>query len=195
MESVPKNSAERKYQKNITLRKKPRMEGIELEEREEGFRPTTPVWWEVAMFRILNAIMVIFFLTATVKLQSDDNACLWIPAFLVPAFLSSVVAMKPQLSGRRFCSHLVIMLSTQSVCGGRPGWSSTPPSPSCWPLSGPSSWSGPSMQRGTLSTWRLGRRGRILSLSILFSMRRAGRAWCRALIILAFLPAYRWLKS
>ena len=78
------------------------MEEMELEQREDGFKPTTPVWWEVAMFRILNGIMVVFFLTATVKLQSDDNACLWIPAFLVPAFLSTVVAMKPQLSGRMF---------------------------------------------------------------------------------------------
>ena len=82
------------------------MEEMECIEREEGFKSPTPVWWEVVVFRILNAIMVIFFLAATVKLQSDDNACLWIPAFLVPAFLSTVVAMKPQLSGRRsIASH------------------------------------------------------------------------------------------
>ena len=34
-----------------------------------------------------------FFLAATVKLQEDDNACLWIPTFLVPAFLSTIVAV------------------------------------------------------------------------------------------------------
>ena len=58
-----------------------------------------PAWWEMAVFRFLNAIMVVFFLTAVVKLQSDDNACLWVPTFLVPAFLSTIVAVKPQLSG------------------------------------------------------------------------------------------------
>ena len=36
---------------------------------------------------------VMFFLAATVKLQEDDNACLWIPTFLVPAFLSTIVAV------------------------------------------------------------------------------------------------------
>ena len=58
-----------------------------------------PAWWEIAVFRFLNAIMVVFFLTAVVKLQSDDNSCLWTPTFLVPAFLSTIVAVKPQLSG------------------------------------------------------------------------------------------------
>eukprot|EP00090_Calanus_glacialis_P000377 TRINITY_DN10227_c0_g1_i1.p1 TRINITY_DN10227_c0_g1~~TRINITY_DN10227_c0_g1_i1.p1 ORF type:complete len:231 (-),score=65.03 TRINITY_DN10227_c0_g1_i1:72-680(-) len=66
--------------------------------REEEGKTIAPVWWEVAMFRILNAIMVIFFLSAVVKLRTDDNACLWIPTFLVPAFLSTIVAVKPQLS-------------------------------------------------------------------------------------------------
>ena len=97
--SVPKNSTERKCQKNIAVRRKPKMEEMESGEREEVCQTITPIWWEVAMFRILNGIMVIFFLSATAKLQSDDNACLWIPTFLVPAFLSAVVAVKPQLSG------------------------------------------------------------------------------------------------
>ena len=60
-----------------------------------------PAWWETAVFRFLNAVMVIFFLTAVVKLQSDDNSCLWTPTFLVPAILSTIVAVKPQLSGDR----------------------------------------------------------------------------------------------
>ena len=60
---------------------------------------SAPAWWEMLMFRFLNAVMVIFFLTVTVRLQSDDNACLWIPTFLVPAFLSTIVAIRPQLSG------------------------------------------------------------------------------------------------
>ena len=38
-------------------------------------------------------LQVMFFLAATVKLQEDDNACLWIPTFLVPAFLSTIVAV------------------------------------------------------------------------------------------------------
>ena len=48
--------------------------------------------------------MVVFFLAATVKLQSDDNACLWVPTFLVPAFLSTIVAVRPQLSGQMLSS-------------------------------------------------------------------------------------------
>ena len=62
---------------------------------------SSPLWWEVALFRLLNAVMVVFFLAATVKLQGDDNACLWVPTFLVPAFLSTIVAVRPQLSGFR----------------------------------------------------------------------------------------------
>ena len=83
-----------------------------LEEEER----TPPAWYEVFAFRILNGVMVavlcklnldyilscsmsttmlqvMFFLAATVKLQEDDNACLWIPTFLVPAFLSTIVAV------------------------------------------------------------------------------------------------------
>ena len=104
----PKNSTERKHQKNIVVRRKPKMaeNGIESGERDEERKTIIPIWWEVAMFRILNGIMVIFFLSATAKLHSDDNACLWIPTFLVPAFLSAVVAVKPQLSGIRTGSIL-----------------------------------------------------------------------------------------
>ena len=75
------------------------MEEMEVGGREEEEKTITPIWWEVAIFRILNAIMVIFFLSVVVKLRTDDNACLWIPTFLVPAFLSSIVAVRPQLSG------------------------------------------------------------------------------------------------
>ena len=120
--SVPRNSVERKLQKIVALRKKPKIEEMEFGEREEEPVAPTPVWWEVAIFRVLNAIMVIFFLTATVKLQSDDNACLWIPAFLVPAFLSTVVALKPQLSG--ICTHKYarfILFQPKNAFGGRPG--------------------------------------------------------------------------
>ena len=102
--SVPRNSTERKHQKSVAIRRKPKMEEMESAEREDEGKTIMPVWWEVALFRILNGIMVIFFLSATVKLQSDDNACLWIPTFLVPAFLSTVVAVKPQLSGSE-CMH------------------------------------------------------------------------------------------
>ena len=68
---------------------------------EEDKSYVKPAWWETAVFRFLNAVMVIFFLTAVVKLQSDDNSCLWTPTFLVPAILSTIVAVKPQLSGDR----------------------------------------------------------------------------------------------
>ena len=71
-----------------------------------------PAWWEIAVFRFLNAIMVVFFLTAVVKLQSDDNSCLWTPTFLVPAILSTIVAVKPQLSGEtRLAVNVCILLS------------------------------------------------------------------------------------
>ena len=45
-------------------------------------------------------MMVVFFLAAVSLLREDDNSCLWIPTFLVPAFLSTIVAVKPQLSGK-----------------------------------------------------------------------------------------------
>ena len=83
-----------------TSRRKGRSLNMEGElSPEEDRSYVKPAWWEIAVFRFLNAIMVIFFLTAVVKLQSDDNACLWVPTFLVPAFLSTIVAVKPQLSG------------------------------------------------------------------------------------------------
>ena len=78
---------------------KPRMEEMEVGGREEEGKTIAPIWWEVVMLNFLNAIMVIFFLSAVVKLPTYDNACLWIPTFLVPAFLSSIVAVRPQLSG------------------------------------------------------------------------------------------------
>ena len=51
-------------------------------------------WWEVAIFRVLNGVMVGIFLGASFKLVKDDNSCLWVPTFLVPAFLSAVLAIK-----------------------------------------------------------------------------------------------------
>lgn len=44
-------------------------------------------------------------MTEMLKHQEDDNACLWIPTFLVPALLSSVVAFRPQLSGWQLESY------------------------------------------------------------------------------------------
>jgi hypothetical protein len=55
--------------------------------------------YNIVIVRILNGVMVLFFLTAVSLLREDDNSCLWIPTFLVPAFLSTIVAVKPQLSG------------------------------------------------------------------------------------------------
>ena len=71
----------------------------DYEEAGDDKQQQGPAWWEIGVFRLLNAVMVVVFLTATVKLQADDNACLWIPTFLVPAFLSTIVAIRPQLSG------------------------------------------------------------------------------------------------
>ena len=63
----------------------------------------------------------------------------------------------------------------QNAFGGRRGWSSTPPSPPCWPWCGPSSWWGPSMQRRTLCPCRQERTLSIQPPWTLSSMRRAGR--------------------
>ena len=71
----------------------------QLEDVSPAKNHVKAAWWEIAVFRFLNAIMVVFFLTAVVKLQADDNACLWVPTYLVPAFLSTILAVKPQLSG------------------------------------------------------------------------------------------------
>ena len=83
-----------------TNRRKGRSPNMDAEDSlEDSQSYVKPAWWEIAVFRFLNAIMVVFFLTAVVKLQSDDNSCLWTPTFLVPAILSTIVAVKPQLSG------------------------------------------------------------------------------------------------
>ena len=92
---------------HIVPRRRRMEEQCILEEEER----VAPAWYEVFAFRILNGVMVLcnlscfisgfpnalqkvmFFLAATVKLQEDDNACLWIPTFLVPAFLSTIVAV------------------------------------------------------------------------------------------------------
>ena len=98
--SLPKNSTERKHQKIILMRRKPgRSDDPLTDEMDDDFSKTLPTWWEQLLFRGLNGLMVIFFIIATVKLQADDNACLWMPAFLIPAFLSSIVAISPALSG------------------------------------------------------------------------------------------------
>jgi hypothetical protein len=65
----------------------------------EAEKRPPPAWHEVAAFRLLNGVMVLFFLAAAAKLQEDDNACLWLPTFLVPALLSAAVALRPGLSG------------------------------------------------------------------------------------------------
>lgn len=80
---------------------------------EEEHTPTP--WHEVFAFRILNGVMVMFFLAATIKLQEDDNACLWIPLFLVPAFLSSVVAVRPALSDCTWWKGWVIIHTSTST--------------------------------------------------------------------------------
>lgn len=53
---------------------------------------------EFIVFRALSAVMVVFFMVAAIFLKEDDNSCLWIPLFLIPAFLSLIVVIKPQLS-------------------------------------------------------------------------------------------------
>ena len=76
---------------------------------------TPSPWHEVFAFRILNGVMVMFFLAATIKLQEDDNACLWMPLFLVPAFLSSVVALRPALSDCTWWKGWVIIHTSTST--------------------------------------------------------------------------------
>ena len=80
-----------------------------------------------------------FFLAATVKLQEDDNACLWIPTFLVPAFLSTIVAVYRLcicviyvfvlfivfVFGRTNTTHSMIFRcghSSPTAPGGKAGW-------------------------------------------------------------------------
>lgn len=67
------------------------------------------------VFRAFNLIMVGFFLTATIKLQEDDNACLWIPTFLVPALLSSVIAIRPQLSEQVWWRAQAVIFNSMSL--------------------------------------------------------------------------------
>ena len=55
-----------------TNRRKGRSPNMDAEDcLEEDKSYVKPAWWETAVFRFLNAVMVIFFLTAVVKLQSD----------------------------------------------------------------------------------------------------------------------------
>ena len=67
------------------------------------------------VFRAFNLIMVGFFLTATIKLQEDDNAGLWIPTFLVPALLSSVIAIRPQLSEQVWWRAQAVIFNSMSL--------------------------------------------------------------------------------
>ena len=57
-----------------------------------------PACWEQILFRLLNAAMSVFFLLATARQQTDDNACLWLPVFLGPALLSGAAAARPRLT-------------------------------------------------------------------------------------------------
>ena len=54
---------------------------------------------EFVVFRVLSGIMVVFFIVAAIFMKEDDNSCLWMPLFMIPAFLSLIVVLKPQLSG------------------------------------------------------------------------------------------------
>lgn len=85
--------------------------------KNEDIKTTSsdPIWWEMLVFRGLNIIMVAFFLAATLKLQEDDNACLWIPTFLVPALLSSVVAVRPQLSDQIWWKAQAVIFNSMAL--------------------------------------------------------------------------------
>merc|ERR1712130_87118 len=112
----PRNSQERRLRESRTvlpssIRRRRMEEQCILEEEERA----PPAWYEVFAFRILNGVMVMFFLAATVKLQEDDNACLWIPTFLVPAFLSTIVAVRPQLSECTWWKSWVIIHTAVST--------------------------------------------------------------------------------
>ena len=65
--------------------------GLRLQDPQWGHGTLQLVVFSLWISKALRKVM--FFLAATVKLQEDDNACLWIPTFLVPAFLSTIVAV------------------------------------------------------------------------------------------------------
>ena len=65
--------------------------GLRLQDPQRGHGTLQLVVFSLWISKALQKVM--FFLAATVKLQEDDNACLWIPTFLVPAFLSTIVAV------------------------------------------------------------------------------------------------------
>ena len=65
--------------------------GLRLQDPQRGHGTLQLVVFSLWISKALRKVM--FFLAATVKLQEDDNACLWIPTFLVPAFLSTIVAV------------------------------------------------------------------------------------------------------
>ena len=78
----------------------PRRQSVmEVVENGDESSCSPPAWWEVAIFRLLNAAMVVFFTAAAGQMKEDDNSCHFIPTYLVPAFLSLTVAIRPQLSG------------------------------------------------------------------------------------------------
>ncbi|XP_023342064.1 transmembrane protein 220 [Eurytemora carolleeae] len=102
----------------ISARRKVRiMEALEdgSEESTSTTYPPTYSPCEFFLFRAINAIMVIFFLIAISLLKDDDNACLWVPTFLVPAFLSTIVAIKPQLSACTWWKGWIIIHTSLSI--------------------------------------------------------------------------------
>ena len=77
--------------------KKALMEKIEGGSEDNVFPKKKDLFnhFEFGIFRLFSAIMVVFFLIAAIFLREDDNSCVWIPTFSIPAFLSAIVVVKP----------------------------------------------------------------------------------------------------
>ena len=132
-----------------------------------------PASWEIIMFRLLNAVMVIFFLTATVKLQGfvsliNQSYVSCVRRWQLMSLDTNISSPSLPLNSSCCSTSIVRFYSPsfqsdastqwfilQNTCGGRPRLSSTLQSQFSWPWSGASNWSEPFKQRQKVRSSRV----------------------------------------
>uniref|UniRef100_T1ISY2 Transmembrane protein 220 n=1 Tax=Strigamia maritima TaxID=126957 RepID=T1ISY2_STRMM len=53
---------------------------------------------QLIVWKFVNILMFLFFLLATLVQFNDDDACVWIPVYVIPAALSLAIVIKPKIT-------------------------------------------------------------------------------------------------
>jgi len=53
---------------------------------------------QLFVWKLINILMFLFFLLATIVQFNDDDAVVWIPVYVIPAALSLAIAIKPNIT-------------------------------------------------------------------------------------------------